>query len=423
MAVEAMERTGTVLVTDADRGSAVAIIRSLGRRGWTVIAADSRRRSIGFSSRYARERLVYPDPATAAHEFVEAIHRTVTERGVHLVIPVLDEVIHPLAHARQRFDGVCQLAIPDAASLERTTDKAETLGLARNLGVPVPPTRIVVTLEEAEEAAKTLRWPLVLKPAVSRPFDPGRGVVEKCPVTYASRREELIERLRPYLGRHMVLVQEYCPGVGHGVEFLAYRGRPIAVFQHRRLAEIPLTGGASAWRESVPLDPELHRHAARLVEALRWTGLIMVEFKVGDEPRLMEINGRIWGSLPLAVHSGVDFPALLAELYCGEAPPPGDEPLVDYRVGVRAHNLELLLSWIVQVLIGRRKYPFLEIPRRRQAWPALLGLLSPRQKGDIGCQGDFRPALAELLKIVRRIGRVVRREEAGTGRSRDVKGA
>ena len=63
-----------------------------------------------------------------------------------------------------------------------------------------------------------------------------------------------------------------------------------------------MTGGASSYRESVALDARLLEDSVRLLQALRWTGLAMVEFKVGaDGYHLMEINGRVWGSLPLAV--------------------------------------------------------------------------------------------------------------------------
>lgn len=167
---------------------------------------------------------------------------------------------------------------------------------------------------------------------------------------------------------------------------------------------MPVNGGASAFRESVPLDPELYRHSVRLLEALGWTGLAMVEFKVGEAgPRLMEINGRVWGSLPLAVKSGMDFPARLAELYL-YGPPSQPPTETRYRVGVRARNLELDMVWIASVLRGKKRYPFLAMPRRRQALAALLGLLNPAYKFDILSLADPRPGLAEIARIVGKFG-------------------
>ena len=95
-----------VLVTDAGRGSAVAFIRSLGRRGWDVTAADAHRWSAGWRSRYATHRLVYPDPVTDADAAVEAILETTRRRSIDLVLPITDDIGLPLSAARDRFDEI-----------------------------------------------------------------------------------------------------------------------------------------------------------------------------------------------------------------------------------------------------------------------------------------------------------------------------
>jgi predicted ATP-grasp superfamily ATP-dependent carboligase len=191
-----------------------------------------------------------------------------------------------------------------------------------------------------------------------------------------------------------------------------HEGRPLAAFQHRRLREVPITGGASSLRESVPLDAGLLRQSVRLLEALEWTGVAMVEFKVGrGGPRLMEINGRIWGSLPLAVRAGMDFPARLAEMYLS-GPPPADAPMATrYEVGVRSRNLELDVLWVASVLRRKRRYPFLPAPRRREAVAAGLRWLSPADGYDILALRDPGPGLAELARIARKLPRKVSNAE------------
>lgn len=394
-----------VLVTDAGRGSAIAIIRSLGRRGWDVVAADSDPRSPGFSSRYARGRLLYPPPALAPAETVEALLGAALEHGIDLIVPVTDEVLLPLSEARERFEGVCTLALPHAAALAVVADKLATLDLARRLRVPVPRTLLVATVAEASGRADSLGWPVTLKPQASRVYRNGTAV-EAFSVAYAASPEGLVEQMGRFEGRSAVLLQEYCEGEGHGVELLMHRGRPLAAFQHRRLREVPITGGASSFRESVPLDPMLYDHAVRLLGALEWTGLAMVEFKLGREgPRLMEINGRIWGSLPLAVKSGMDFPARMAELYLFGPPAEGVEPDTTYTVGVRSRNLELDVIWIMSALRGARRYPFLTVPSRRDALAAALRLLYPRDGFDILSREDPRPGFAEIRKVSAKLRR------------------
>jgi predicted ATP-grasp superfamily ATP-dependent carboligase len=200
-----------------------------------------------------------------------------------------------------------------------------------------------------------------------------------------------------------VLLQQYVRGEGHGIELLASEGRPLAAFQHRRLREVPITGGASSFRESVPLDPDLLEASTRLLEALKWTGLAMVEFRVGpDGAHLMEVNGRIWGSLPLAVRAGMDFPARMAELFVDGPPPPGPVE-TGYRVGVRSRNLSLDVVWIASTLRPRRRYPYLETPSRRAAVAAALGLLRPGDGYDLLEADDPRPQLAELRGLAAKV--------------------
>lgn len=390
-----------VLVTDAGRGSAVAFIRSLGRRGWDVTAADSHASSPGFRSRHTSDRLVYPDPTVHSDAAVAAILERATDRAIDLVVPITDEIGLPLAAARTRFDGVSAVALPPPAALAVAHDKGQTLELARRIGVPTPPTVRVATADEAVAAVADLGWPVVIKPQASR--EPrADGTVDAYTVGYAADERTLRKRIDAHDGRSGILLQRWLPGEGHGVELLVDRGRPLAAFQHRRLREVPVTGGASALRESVALDSALLDHACRLLAELAWTGLAMVEFRLTpDGPELMEINGRVWGSLPLAVRAGMDFPGRLADLIL-EGPPPSTTPLAaDYRVGVRARNLRLDISWIGSVATGRRRYPELPWPARSAAVGAALSLMDPRIGDDLLDRDDPGPGLAQFALIAR----------------------
>ena len=399
-------RPARVLVTDAGRGSAIAVIRSLGRAGLHVIAADHERRSPGFRSRYAAERLVYPDPAGNPAAVVELLHQRAAARQVDLIVPVSDELMLPLAAARGRFAGLSSLAIPDDAALEQVVDKTATAALAGRLGVPLPRTAVVRTVDEALAVAPGLGWPVVLKPATSCLLR--GGAAERFHISYADRPATLAARMEQLEGRCAVLVQEYRSGEGHGVELLLDRGRPLMAFQHRRLHEVPISGGASALRESVALDPRLLGHSVRLLAALRWTGLAMVEFRLGSAgPVLMEVNGRIWGSLPLALKSGVDFPLGLARLYLDPEPEP-EAAANGAALGVRSRNLRLELVWIASVLRRRRRYPFLAAPPRRDGLVAALRLPLPGDGFDVLCRDDPAPGISDAVGAAGHLLRKVR---------------
>jgi hypothetical protein len=221
-------------------------------------------------------------------------------------------------------------------------------------------------------------------------------------VTYATDAGELRRKLAPHASGP-VLLQPWLAGEGVGVELLMDQGRPIAAFQHRRLREVPPTGGASSLRESVEIDQVLYEHAVRLLCELSWTGLAMVEFRRGTDGvgYLMEINGRVWGSLPLAVRAGMDFPALLADTLFDGAEAAERPVATRYRRGLRARNLRLEVAWIRAVLTGRHHGRAPSWPPRRAAVGALASLLDPRIADDLMTWSDPGPGLVQLVTIAR----------------------
>jgi predicted ATP-grasp superfamily ATP-dependent carboligase len=364
-----------------------------------VTAADSKSWSAGFRSRFTTDRLLYPSPIQQPEAVIDAIRLAVIRDGIDLVIPITDEVGLPLSDARASFDGLTTLALAEPDAMAMVHDKGRTLALAERLGVPVPPTRFVAAGGDAVAAAAELGYPLVVKPSFSRELRVD-GTIGSYTVAYAADADELRRRVAR-IGGGPVLLQRWLPGTGLGVELLTHGGRPIAAFQHRRIREIPPTGGASALRESVELDADLYEHAVRMLAELRWTGLAMVEFRRGPDGigHLMEINGRVWGSLPLAVRAGMDFPGRLADLLLDGPPAEGTAVATDYRRGVRSRHLRLDLGWIAAVLLGWHRYPYLPWPGRRAALGAIVSLFDPRIGDDHMILSDPGPGLAMLASI------------------------
>jgi predicted ATP-grasp superfamily ATP-dependent carboligase len=200
-----------------------------------------------------------------------------------------------------------------------------------------------------------------------------------------------------------VLLQERINGLGVGLFVLRWEGEVIARFAHRRLREKPPSGGVSVYRESIAVDPELARRADLLLDRFGWNGVAMIEFKVDaatGTPYLMEINGRFWGSLQLAVDAGVDFPRLLAEAAMGRRP----SPVRDYRLGVRSR------WWMgdVDVLLARFLHSDqalslpADAPGRIRAIADFLRLWWPGDVSEVQRWGDPAPGFRELRQWLRR---------------------
>lgn len=329
-----MSARPVVLVTDGNRRTALAVVRSLGLAGYPVRVTAPSRRSIAAVSRHARWCDVVADPAQSPAAFVDDVVRLVREHDVGFVIPVTDAALLALTRERDRL-GHSQLPWPAADAVRAVADKAQVAAAAGELAIAVPRQRVAATVDGALAAASELRFPLVLKPSRSV-REQAVGPVTKFTATHAADASALTECLAA-LGAEAfpLLLQERVVGPGIGVSVLLWEGRLLAHFSHRRLREHPPSGGVSVYAESIAPDADLIDRSVALLSHFGWCGVAMVEYKVDaatGTPYLIEVNGRFWGSLQLAIDAGVDFPARLLAAARGEAEaeaPPA------YRTGVR----------------------------------------------------------------------------------------
>jgi len=300
-----------VLVPDAGNRAALAVVRSLGRHGVPVVAGVSSRWALGGASRYAVVTR-HPDPRTDPDGFARAVAGCVRDLGIGAIMPTSDTATYALLARLDELPSGARLVAPDPSSLAIAHDKAALVELAAKVGVPVPDGFVTSGDPSDDPRLDSLGFPVILKPSASRFFE--GGVWHGATVRVAEDRRQIREicRERGFENRSF-LVQRRVPGEGRGLFALASKGNVSAVFAHRRLREKPPWGGVSTLCESAEPEPELRDYAERLLSALGWTGVAMVEFKWDPSSRrgwLMEINGRFWGSLQLAVASGVDFPWL-----------------------------------------------------------------------------------------------------------------
>ena len=321
--------TRAILVTDGEQRAALAVVRALGRAGFVVHVAAARPRSLAGGSRSVTREWRVPDPLSSPDGFVSEVRRIIEQTGSTALIPVTEAAL--LALLPESFPGVL-VPFPDLETFRRISDKALVMEAGRKVGIATPAQHVLARAEDCTRLP--LRYPLVVKPARSVAEVGERRV--KAGVQYATTPEALQAALRtidPAL--YPVLLQERIEGPGVGVFLLLWEKRVLAAFSHRRIREKPPSGGVSVYRESIALDPDLVERSRRLLEAFDWRGVAMIEYKLDaatGTPYLMEINGRFWGSLQLAIDAGVNFPLLLLEAAEGRNP----DPVTTYRNGVRS---------------------------------------------------------------------------------------
>lgn len=409
--------TRRVLVLGEGTRAFLTVVRSLGRAGLEVHVAWCAHNEPALRSKYVKRFHPLPRYRAGDDSCMAAFDALLREQQFDLVIPCTDGTALPLQLHRAELsfpERICLL--PDDV-YRVCANKDETYCLAQRLGIALPAQAVASTIDDVRAAASAFGYPLLLKP---RSSSAAPNPLKRRAVRKISWPKDLDAAAEAMLADDAILVQQNFQGIGAGVEVLAKDGRILAAFQHERVHE-PMRGGGSSYRKSVPLDPGMLQATRQLMEALCYTGVAMVEFRFNPATGawvLIEINARFWGSLPLTVAAGMDFPLYLYQLWCE-----GRELFPqEYRVNRYCRNLSLDLQWTLSNLRakpgsgGQSPTP---LPRVAAEW---ANVLIGRERSDTFVWDDLGPAWTDLgqyldtkfFAIDKRLGlsRGVRRRKA-----------
>ena len=312
------EKTGALVLGGNLNGLTIA--RSLGRRGVPVWVATTPNTRLASFSRYTLRTLPWPDGECEAQvEYLLGVaERYRLDQWV--LFPTSDESAALLSKFRAALSCRFRVSTPNWDVLRWAYDKRLTYQLAAEQKVDYPSTYYPATEQDLEAVDCT--FPAILKPATHSSVN--RFTVDKAwPV---ANRDELLARYRQareLIPADLILVQELIPGGGESqfsYAALCCDGQPIASLTARRTRQYPIDFGySSSFVETLDV-PEIVAPSRRLLAAMRYTGLVEVEFKF-DAPnggcKLLDINPRLWTWSALGGRAGVDFPYLLWQMMVG----------------------------------------------------------------------------------------------------------
>lgn len=357
---------GRVLLLDAQWNKSVAAIRSLGRRGLEVHAGETTRLAAGLFSRYVSRRFTYPSPLSRPDDFLAAVDRELSRREYDALMPMELGTLLLLSEHRAMIAGRVAFPFAPQEVLARAARKWGAHQAARDAGAPAPDTVFLPAGHTDEDVAARLGLPLVLKPDLG---EGGRGL-RIC--HDAGELRAALDHIAATGQDHVA--QQFIPhGGALGVSILCVEpGSVAAMFTHKRLREHPPGGGPSTLRQAVR-HAQAEQAARDIAGVLHWQGVAMLEFRLDPRDgraKLLEINPRFWGSLPLAIAAAVDFPYLLYKAAVGET----IEPAPVQKDGVRVRNL---LPGDLLHLIARRGRVGLDFFNPLHARDELLSLRDP----------------------------------------------
>ena len=313
-----------LIVEDGLSSYVLPVARSLARSGWTV---DLARPRAGRSdhSRYIRARHHVPPAEHGLDAFAAAVATIVGTGGHQLVFGADDVEVLALSATRDQFTADVPYA-PDAV-VRRAFDKHGLGEAAAAAGLATP--RVEPAAADRPVVVKaSLHW----QPGVVT----GSGRLSAAVCRTPAEVNAAIATIRAAGGEP--LVQELIDGDLMALTLLLDRDGLVVGRAQQRASQISPFLRTSVRAVSEPVDEALAEPAARMLRELGWFGLANLQFLAPREgpPALIDFNGRVYGSVALAIRAGADFPSWWAALAIGR--PLQRQP--DARAGVRYQALE-----------------------------------------------------------------------------------
>jgi len=307
------------VIPNGEHFVSLAVTRSLGKRNINTSVISRNKYAMSFFSKYCHEKVLFDTSKDCYSKFSKN----------DIIMPTNEDVIIELANNQNNYQYTP--AFPEYSVLELAFDKKKIIDRAIELDIPCPETIFIENDEDFEKKSNQLKLPLVIKPIR------GRGGVGITFVDYSNLLKEIYGESQKNYGP--LIIQEKIP----------YQERySVAILMNsdqvmkrccvlRAIRFHPIHNGPASFVETVD-KPHLVEMGKTLLQSIGYSGIAEIEFVIdsrNNEPKLMEINPRFWGSLQGAISAGVDFPYLLFQMI-----KEGDiEKNLDYKRGIKTRNV------------------------------------------------------------------------------------
>ncbi len=299
-----------ILVLDGRSLASLAIVRSLGSKGYEIHCGESFKNNLTSFSKYVKKKFEYPSPAKKPDEFIDWVLNLVKQEDYDLVLPVRDDTTLLLAKYQNVISEYTTLYTSDYEKIRKLNDKAETIKVARKADVPIPETYLP---EETDIGTikKEVDYPVLIRPRIG---SGARGI------KYISSEDQFDSAYHHVKDNYAdPIIQEYISHEGghYSIGTLFNRSSEnVATHVYLETKQYPINGGPAVTAESVK-KPPWTKNMLRILEELDWIGPAHMDVlydETDDSPKLLEVNPRFWMSMNIAIKSGVDFPYLIYKL-------------------------------------------------------------------------------------------------------------
>ena len=369
---------------------ALAVVRELGRSGWTVGVASNQRFGLASASRWCTQHHDLPPPTGNLAPFLEAINAAARTEGYEIVFGAGDAEV--LAMSANRHEILPLFPYGPDEGVRKGFDKLSLSHLARQFDVASPQ-----TLPASSESLDLSDIPIVVKSRFH--WTPGiHNSRTRIPATLATDRAGALraaEQMRA-LGAEP-LFQAFVPGRRMVLTTLVDKdGSVISAMAQMAMHVAPWEPQRNHRAVTISVDQDLLRRCRNFLNEIRWFGLSCLQFQLAEDgtPVLIDFNGRMVTDSALASMCGMKGHDTWARLALGMAPPrPGTCFVSEGRY---YHDMETDLR---HILFGSRE--------RRQIPSEIARFLSYSRRAahPVATRDDLLPVIYYIAEMPSRVVR------------------
>lgn len=241
-----------------------------------------------------------------------------------LLFPTNDETVEHLSKHYIEYTTHFAMGIPNPELVELFNDKRNAYQFARSNDIPCPKCWYPNTMEDVQNIAQNLPYPVVVKPGIMYSFHATFGK--------KAYRCDNVEQLLSIFSRikevnypiETILIQEFLSGgpqhlYSYGV--FAANGQSKVALMANRIRQNPMDFGNSTTFAKTCYIPQIEEQSIKLLQLVNYFGLGEVEWMYDPQSgtyKFLEINTRAWKWHTISNQLGFSFIGAMIDYYNGK---------------------------------------------------------------------------------------------------------
>lgn len=293
-----------VLIPDGDSTWALSVIQCLSQvEGYDIYVLSNKKRTPAKFSRYTSYYKFYERTDDA--QWLSIIISEIETNAIDVVVPIAEKEVTFFIKHRDNIQSSSLISLPSLAHYQIAINKKKLSDFSKQHDIPHPKSFYFTSQDDIQELLSQVNFPLLIKPLDQKGGDGIEKIVTKDQF--------------PKHSKAPLFIQNYIEGYDVDCSVLCLNGSILTyTIQKGNL------NGDTAYAPQLGFDfienKEVLKVTQDVMSKLNWSGLAHLDLRYdahAKDYKLIEINGRFWGSVEASSKAGINFPDLSIQLALG----------------------------------------------------------------------------------------------------------